>query len=83
MEYNFKECKRKQQTLLPHVLKKDAPGNNMAWLNRVAANLIISLNVHHLCTIFGALCKLEVLDNQIEKRIGTRGFEPLTPTVSR
>jgi len=80
MGYNFKECKcnRKRQTSLLHGLKKDPLGIIAAWFSSVAANLITSLNVHHLCTMFLALFKSEVFDQQGEKRVGTRGFEPLT-----
>ena len=83
MVYDFKECNREQQKPLPHGLKNEATGIITAWFNSVAANLITLLNVHHLCTMFLALRKPIVLDKQGEKRVGTRGFEPLTPTVSR
>lgn len=77
MAYNFKECNREQQPMLPHRLEKNVIGGGMAWFKSVAAKLLIALNVHHLCTMFLALLKTEVLDIPSKKRIGTRGFELL------
>lgn len=82
MPYILGECNRKQQKPLPHGLKNYAMRIAAALINNVV-NLIVSVHVHHLCTKFSALLRLIVLDKQGEKRIGTRGFEPLTPTVSR
>src|SRR5271157_1271375 len=67
MEYNFEMCEPKQQMLQPH-----ATVNDTAWITR----LLISLNVHHLCTNFWAFLGLEVPDKKGGKKIGTRGFEP-------